>query len=150
MALISAKDQQMLRDLFAERMQQDVTITYFTQRESVLIVPGQECTYCKETRELLGELADLSNKLHLEIKDFVRDEAEARQLGVSRIPAFVLSGQNKGRVRYFGIPAGYEFSTVVEDLLNVSTGAPDLLNTTQQALAGLQQDLHIQVFVTPT
>jgi alkyl hydroperoxide reductase subunit AhpF len=150
MALISPQDQQLLRDLFAERLQGDVTITYFTQRESVLIVPGQECGYCKETREILEELEGLSDKLHLEVKDFIRDEAQARELGISRIPAFVLSGQNKGRVRYLGIPAGYEFSSVVEDLIDVSTGTPDLQESTHQALEGLQQDLHIQVFVTPT
>ncbi|HLZ24212.1 MAG TPA: hypothetical protein VKQ30_19030 [Ktedonobacterales bacterium] len=150
MSLISAKDQQTLRDLFAEHMQHDVTMTYFTQRESVLIVPSQECAYCKETRELLEELRDLSEKVHLDVKDFVRDEAAASQLGLSRIPAFVLSGQNKGKVRYFGIPAGYEFSSVVEDLVDVSTGTPDLLDTTLEAVEGIEQDLHIQVFVTPT
>ncbi len=150
MPLISEKDQQTLRDLFAERLQHDVTITYFTQHDSVLIVPGHECAYCRETREILDELAGLSDKLHLEVKDYVRDEAEARELGVTRIPAFVFSGQNKGHVRYFGIPAGYEFSSVVEDLLDVSTGAPELQDSTRQALDGLKQDLHIQVFVTPT
>lgn len=150
MPLISEKDQQTLRDLFAERLQHDVTITYFTQHDSVLIVPGHECAYCRETREILDELAGLSDKLHLEVKDYVRDEAEARELGVTRIPAFVFSGENKGQVRYFGIPAGYEFSSVVEDLLDVSTGAPELQDSTRQALDGLKQDLHIQVFVTPT
>lgn len=150
MPLISEKDQQTLRDLFAERLQHDVTITYFTQHDSILIVPGHECAYCRETREILNELAGLSDKLHLEVKDFVRDEAEARDLGITRIPAFVFSGQNKGKVRYFGIPAGYEFSSVVEDLLDVSGGAPELLDTTHKALDGLTQDLHIQVFVTPT
>lgn len=150
MALISPEDQQTLRELFAERLEHDVTITYFTQHDSVLIVPGHECGYCRETRELLEELVGLSDKLHLDIKDFVRDEAQARELGITRIPAFVLAGENKGRVRYFGIPAGYEFSSVVEDLLDVSSGTPALLDSTQQALEGLTQDLHIQVFVTPT
>ena len=150
MPLISAKDQQTLRELFAERLQSDVTITYFTQHDSVLIVPGQECSFCKETRELLEEVVELSDKLHLDVKDFVRDEAEATQLGITHLPAFVLSGQNKGRVRYLGIPAGYEFSSVVEDLLDVSSGAPELTEPTRKALDGLQQDLHIQVFVTPT
>src|SRR5690348_9057641 len=105
MALISPEDQATLKTLFERELDQDVTITYFTQRESVLIVPGQECAYCKETRELLEEVTDLSDKLHLVVKDFVRDEQEARNLGITRIPAFVLEGQSKGRVRYFGIPA---------------------------------------------
>jgi glutaredoxin-like protein len=150
MPLISPKDQQTLRDLFEKRLQQEVTVTYFTQHDSVLSVPGNECAYCRETHELLEDLEGLSDKLHLEVKDFVRDEAEAQQLGVERIPAIVLSGQNKGRVRFFGVPAGYEFSTLVEDLFTVSSGEPELKDSTKQALDGLQQDIHIQVFVTPT
>lgn len=153
MAMLSSEDQQTLRDVFEKRLKHDVTITYFGQRESVLIVPGvraHECAYCRQTRELLEEVTDLSEKLHLTVKDFVQDEAEAQQLGVTRIPAFVVSGQNKGSVRYFGIPAGYEFTGLVEDLLDISTGEPDLLDTTMHALDGLEHDLHLQVFVTPT
>ena len=105
MAFISPEDRQTLQTLFTQELQDEVNITYFTQRESVLIVPGQECSYCKETRELLEELTDISDKLHLTVKDFVRDEQEAQSLGITRIPAFILQGHTKGAVRYFGIPA---------------------------------------------
>jgi glutaredoxin-like protein len=149
MSLISPEDQHTLRKLF-EGLESDVTITNFTQRESLLIVPGQECDYCQETRELLEEVTALSEKLHLDTKDFVRDKQVADGLGVTRIPAFVLQGRAKGKVRYFGIPAGYEFSTLIEDILDVSRGTTNLSDTTREALTGVEQDLHIQVFVTPT
>jgi len=147
--MISPEDQQTLQQLF-EGLEGDVTITNFTERESLLIIPGQECDYCKETRELLEEVTALSEKLHLETKDVVHDKREADSLGVTRIPAFVLQGRAKGSVRYFGIPAGYEFSTLIEDLIDVSKGTTDLSDTTRKALATVEQDLHIQVFVTPT
>jgi glutaredoxin-like protein len=150
MAIISPEDRQTLQTLFAQELQDGVNITYFTQRESVLIIPGQECSYCKETRELLEELADISDKLHLTIKDFVRDEQEAQNLGITHIPAFILQGHTKGAVRYFGIPAGYEFSTLIEDLIDVSKGTTNLSDKTREALAEVDQDIHIQVFVTPT
>jgi len=149
MSMISPEDQQTLQKLF-EGLEGDVTITNFTQRESLLIIPGQECDYCKETRELLEEVTALSEKLHLEMRDFVRDKQEADSLGVTRIPAFVLQGRAKGKVRYFGIPAGYEFSTLIEDIIDVSKGTTNLSDTTREALATVDQDLHIQVFVTPT
>ena|SRR5215831_15746844 len=107
-------------------------------------------TFCKETRELLEEVTDTSDKLHLTVKDFVRDEQEAQALGITRIPAFILQGHARGAVRYFGIPAGYEFSTLVEDLIDVSKGTTKLSEKTRQALTTVDQDLHIQVFVTPT
>jgi len=150
MPIISPEDRQTLQTLFAQELQDDVNITYFSQRESVLIVPGQECSSCKETRELLEELTETSDKLHLTIKDFVRDEQEAQGLGITRIPAFILQGHTKGAVRYFGIPAGYEFSTLVEDLIDVSRGTTKLSEKTRETLATVDQDLHIQVFVTPT
>src|SRR2546421_10267718 len=150
MAMISPEDRQTLQTLFAQELQDDVNITYFTQRESVLIVPGQECSSCRETRELLEEVTETSDKLHLTVKDFVRDEQEAQALGITRIPAFILQGHTKGAVRYFGIPAGYEFSTLVEDLIDVSKGTTRLSEKTREILATVDQDLHIQVFVTPT
>jgi glutaredoxin-like protein len=150
MANISPEDRQTLQTLFAQELRDDVNITYFTQRESVLIIPGQECSSCKETRELLEELTETSDKLHLTIKDFLRDEQEAEDLGITRIPAFILQGHAKGAVRYFGIPAGYEFSTLVEDLIDVSKGTTRLSEKTRERLAMVDQDLHIQVFVTLT
>ncbi|HCF86052.1 MAG TPA: hypothetical protein DEV72_12720 [Ktedonobacter sp.] len=76
MAMISPEDRKTLQTLFTQELQDDVNITYFTQHESVLIVPGQECAYCKETRELLEELTGISDKLHLIVKDLVRDKQE--------------------------------------------------------------------------
>jgi alkyl hydroperoxide reductase subunit AhpF len=77
-------------------------------------------------------------------------EQEAQGLGITRIPAFILQGHTRGAVRYFGIPAGYEFSTLVEDLIDVSKGTTKLSERTRESLATVDQDLHIQVFVTPT
>ena len=150
MPMISDKDRQTIRDLFAQKLTDEVTITYFTQHESVLIVPGMECETCKETRELLEELADLSDHIKLVVKDFVADGEEAAAMGIERIPAFVLQGKNKGAVRYVGIPAGYEFATLIEDLIDVSTGEVAVSAKTTEALGQVEQDLRIQVFVTPT
>jgi alkyl hydroperoxide reductase subunit AhpF len=150
MAIISPEDRQTLQTLFAQELQGEVNITSFTQRESVLVIPGQECSTCKETRELLEEVTQTSDKLHLAVKDFLHDEQEAQALGITRIPAFILQGHARGAVRSFGIPAGYEFSTLVEDLIDVSKGTTGLSEKTRESLATVYQDLHIQVFVTPT
>ena len=150
MALIQERDATFIRDHFAKHMTGDVTIVYFTQGESPLSVPGQECMYCSETRELLQELATLNGKIRLDVKDFVTDRALADDLGVERIPAFVLEGAAKGKVRFFGIPSGYEFSTLIEDIVDVSSGHTDLSDKTRSELAALKEDVRIQVFVTPT
>ncbi len=150
MALIGANDRKTLEDLFSQRMQNDVTVTYFTQGESKLFIPGQECELCRETRQILEEVADLSDHIRLEVKDFVRDGELAAEMNVTRIPAIVLQGEEKGEVRFFGIPSGYEFSTLIEDLVDVSGGQTSLSDKTRTALEEVNQPLHIQVFVTPT
>lgn len=149
MPLISEEDRQQLQDLFKD-LENDVTITYFTQHDSPLAVPSQECQYCKDTRDILEEVSDLSGKIRLQVKDFVADEQEAQRLGITHIPAFILQGQAKGNVRFFGIPAGYEFATLIEDIVDVSNGTTELSAQTQKAIQDIDQDVHIKVFVTPT
>jgi glutaredoxin-like protein len=150
MPLIQERDATFIRDHFAKHMTGEVTITLFTQGESPLFVPGLECEYCAETRELLQEVASLSDKVRVDVKDFVTDRAAAAELGIERIPAFVLEGAARGRVRFFGIPSGYEFATLVEDIVDVSRGETDLSEKTKEALANLTEDVRIQVFTTPT
>jgi len=150
MALLSPKDQQAVQTYLQEHLTAPVTIHYFTQHESVLAVPGHECAYCRDTQELLEEVTALSDQLTLVTHDFVAESALAGQYGVDKIPAFILTGAAKGRVRYFGIPAGYEFSTLMEDLVDVARGTTSLSDQTRQRLQGITDPLHLQVFVTPT
>ena len=55
-----------------------------------------------------------------------------------------------GMVRFFGLPSGYEFMTLLEDVVDVSRRATRLSEATRQAVAALPGSLHLQVFVTPT
>lgn len=150
MPMLSKQDSDFLLKHFADNLTGDVTIDYFTQRESRLSIPGQECMYCRETRQLLEEVADLSPKITVNVHDFVVDSRLADDAGITRIPAFTLKGAAKGSVRYFGIPSGYEFATLIEDLIDVSKGTTDLSAQTLAAVAGLKSNIHIQVFTTPT
>lgn len=143
---ISAPTQQRLQTIFAKELQSDITITYFTQDASA----DQECTYCQETHEMLATVTALSDKLHLDVKDFAHDQQEAQHMGITRIPAFIIQGQAKGKVRFFGIPSGHDFSVLIDGIIGVSKGESRLSENTRKALAKIDQDLHIQVFVTPT
>ena len=55
-----------------------------------------------------------------------------------------------GLVRFFGLPSGYEFTTLIEDLVDLSKGSTRLSDATRQAVAELPAPVHLQVFVTPT
>lgn len=150
MPIIPEEDQQYLRDLFDDKLENSVRLRFYTQRTSVLSVPGRECATCQDTHELLEELVALSDKLELDVRDYLVEQQQARGEGINEIPALVLEGQNKGKVRFIGVPAGYEFATLIEDLVDVSRGTTGLEMHSRQALAQLKDPVHIQVFVTPT
>ena len=119
--------------------------------ELVLVTQELECQYCKETNELSTEIAQLSDKISLKILDFVKDKEEVEKLGVDKVPALVINdGKKDFRIRYYGVPSGYEFSTFLEAIKLVSTGELSLSQPTKDYLDSLTDDVHLQVFVTPT
>jgi alkyl hydroperoxide reductase subunit AhpF len=152
MALLRDEDVTQLRELFESELTGDVTLVHFTQKPSKLVVPGAiACPSCKDTVELLGELAATSEHISLEIHDLVAEMPEAREQGVDKIPATVVTGPGaSGRVRIFGLPSGYEFGTLVEDIIDVGGARNDLSEASLEAARDLADDVHIQVFVTPT
>ncbi len=150
MPLISEKDQQALKDRFKRELKSEVTVRLFTQTAIGLTIPGRECPYCEDTQKLLEELTSLSPKLHLDVKSFYSDTQEARDAGIERIPATVISNNGQSNLKFYGIPMGYEFATIVEDLITVSRGVSPLSLETRKKLKRIKDPVHIQVFVTPT
>ena len=131
-------------------LKRDVTIRLFTQSTAAgLLIPGRECRYCPQTEQLYRELAALSPRLHLEVLDFYARPEEAQRYGVERIPCAVFSTDGDGRFRYYGIPLGYEFATVLETIVTLSKGTSPLKVEHRKKLKQVQQDVHVQVFVTP-
>ena len=78
------------------------------------------------------------------------DPDSARTFGITRTPATVVIGAQDYGVRYFGIPGGYEFSTLLDIIIAVSRATPPIAEETREILSRLKNDAHIQVFVTPT
>jgi glutaredoxin-like protein len=149
MALLNPAVQKQVRAVLAE-LKSPVTLAVFTRTGGD--VP---CETCDETRELLEELASLSNgNVRVEAYDLERDAGAARAYNVDKAPAVAVLGGDAGRrdfgIRFFGCPAGYEFGTLIEDIRMASTGVTDLSPGTIETLSRLDAPLHLQVFVTPT
>lgn len=123
-------------------MEKPVTLVSFTQE--------MECQTCRETRQLLEETNELSEALALEVVDFVKGKETADAYGIERIPAIVVRGDRDYGIRFYGIPAGYEYASLLEDILSVSRRDSGLSDESRERLRGVSSPLHIQVFVTPT
>jgi glutaredoxin-like protein len=141
MSLLSEDQKRQVMERFAKNLLNPVTLTVFTQE--------YECNYCKENRELAQDLASATDKIKLEIFDLMKDKEKAAELGVDKVPATVIRGE-KGSVRLFGVPAGYEFSTFLTDIILLSRGETELSPETRKVLATVKTPVHVQVFVTPT
>ena len=145
MSLLNAEIRGQLEQEFA-KLDGPVKLAMFTQ--------ANECQYCKETRQLAEEISALSAKISLEVYDQVADAEVAEQYQIDKIPAIaIVKGGDEPRdygIRLYGIPSGYEFSTLIEDIAMVSSGESGLSDATKTYLAGLTEPLHLQVFVTPT
>ncbi len=113
------------------------------------------CQYCAETKQMLEEITALSDLLTLKVYDIDQDASLAAQYKVDSVPGFVMLGREGSTlldygIRFKGIPAGHEFTSLVNDLLITSTRQSNLNETTIQFLHSLTQPVHLQVFVTPT
>jgi len=141
MALLNEKIRKEVKSMLAD-VSNPVTFKVFTQEF--------ECEYCKETRELIEEVAALSESLSVEVYDFVKDKALADTLGIDKLPAVAIVGAKDYGIRLYGIPAGYEFGSLIEDIKLVSGGDSGLSPETRKMVAGLTKPVKIQVFITPT
>lgn len=135
-----------LKQAFAE-LSNPVQLLFFGSKES--------CDYCAETQQLLTEISEVESRLHLSIHDLNEDAALAAQYRVDKAPMIVIASKNGEKtmdlgVQFAGIPAGYEFSTLINDILLASKGTTGLGAATREFLQTLTKPLHLQVFVTPT
>ncbi|MBE0521641.1 MAG: thioredoxin family protein [Candidatus Methanoperedenaceae archaeon] len=125
-----------------ELLENDVEIIMFTQ--------DHECHFCKETREFVEKIGESSPKIKTTVYDFVNDGDKAKKYGINKIPAIAIIGKNDYGIRYYGVPAGYEFNVFLDDIVDVSKGTTPLPDTIKKKLAGINKPVHIQVFVSPT
>jgi glutaredoxin-like protein len=142
MAFLSGKDKEYVENLL-QNLPKKVKIAYFTQELN--------CDYCADTQQLLSELAELSNgNVELEIYNFQVDKDKVEEYKVDKVPAIAIIGDKDYGIRYYGIPAGYEFSSILEDIQTVAKGESGLSEQSIEKIKEIKRPLRIQVFVTPT
>lgn len=148
MPILSPRDREQVQQRLQRDLRGEVTLELFTTT-SPLVVPGRECPTCPEALELLQEVVALSPRLHLQVYDFYTQAEEARARGVERIPALVFPHNGHSNLKFYGLPVGYEFITLLEAVVAVSRKAGALQARTRRLLRRLDREAHIQVFVTP-
>jgi len=141
MGLLRDTDVEEIRDRL-QPMTSSVKLVHFTQELNL--------EYGREARQLLEELTQISDKLSLETYNFLVDKEKVAEYAVDKVPATVIRNGKDYGLRFFGLPAGYEFAALLDAILAVAEGDSGLLPESREKLAQLTQPLHLQVFTTPT
>jgi len=150
MPFLNDQDAAFVRKRFDQELHDDVTLEFFAPSAGGLTLPGQDGETAEYTRQILTEVAALSPKIHLNVHSLISDREVAERFGIARTPATVIRSDTDFGIRFYGMPAGYEFATLLEVILDVSKAAPSLADSTRDVLGRLKDEAHIQVFVTPT
>ncbi len=141
MAFIQDSDKPEIKRALSE-MKSEVTLSYFTQE--------MDCDYCKDNRELLEELCAIEDRIKLQVFDFKADQEMVSKYKIDKVPATVVENGVGVGIRFYGIPAGYEFSSFLHSIIMVSQGDSNLSPESRQLLKEIDVPVHLQVFVTPT
>ena len=141
MAFLQARDEAVVKKEF-ERIGGPVKLTVFASE-----LGGDNNT---QAVALIREVSALSDQLSVTVLNPHIDREQAAAYGVTESPVVVVEGARDYGIRFLGIPAGYEFSNLIDSIVAVSTGEAGLSEETKTALAGLTEDVTIKVFATPT
>jgi alkyl hydroperoxide reductase subunit AhpF len=141
MAILSPSDAARVREMLAD-LPGPVRLVFFTQTLN--------CETCEPTKQILGELAELSSRITVDEHNFLLERDLAAGFGIDRVPAIAVVGAQDYGIRFLGIPSGYEFMSLLDAIQMVSAGDSGLNEASRAMLAGIESPLALQVFVTPT
>jgi len=146
-AILREKDVKVIKEMFDKEMEDEVKIVFFKTEDET------RCQYCELTKQVLEELASIDPRIALEVKDIDEDKEEVEKYSVEMVPATIIltkDGKDLG-VRFYGIPSGHEFPTLLQTIMVFSKGAkPSLSQDSIERLSEIKEPLRISVFITPT
>jgi alkyl hydroperoxide reductase subunit F len=142
--LFREEDEQRVRELLAE-LERPVELVVMPGPESGPLPGAREVDFAREARRVCEELAALADRLTVRVTE------DTSVVPVERFPAIAVLPEGEDvDIRYYGLPWGYELSSLVGACLDAGRREPPLSEDSRAALARLDRDLALDVFVTPT
>lgn len=133
-------------------MQEQVKMMFITLDAEVsihLFTKDHDCLYCADTQTMVTQIANLSDKVIVIQHKGDIESGKAEEMGVKFTPAIVLHGKGEYKVRFYGIPVGLEFGSLVGGIVAVSTGKTQYAEDLAEDIMSIDKPVHIQVFTTP-
>lgn len=149
MALMDEKTKEQVRRRLAESLDEPVELRLYRRPDTGrLILPGGlGCTTCDAAEELARTLVEAApDKLQLTVVDVSEQPRD-----VEGVPSLTVGRPGEpARITFQGLPAGYEFVTLLDAVERTSSRGNDLSPEIAERLAAIDEDVEVMVFVTPT
>ncbi len=143
MALFRPDEERAVRDLFA-KLEREIELVFVDGPAEGVLLGARDIDIPAETRTLLAGVAELGDRVSFRV-------ADEPELGVERFPAIVVLADGEDtRIRYYGLPWGYELASVVGAVIEAGNPESSLSEESLAVLDALEQDVSLEVFVTPT
>lgn len=140
MSLIGEEDKKYLREEFSKGLIRNVELLYFADK-------NDQSDYNLAMKTLLLELVELNEYLTLTVKD-CSDKEELETEGLELCPAIKVKSVRKGFVNFYGMPAGYEFSSLVEDIIDMGSDKLVLPDDVIEEISEIDYPIDLKVFIT--
>jgi len=132
-----------LKSVVAQRftdMLEPVTLRVFSNKN--------HCLFCNEMISLVNAVGELSDKITVEICDCEENDPKAKKYGIERHPAISVDGEEDYGIRFYGVPAGKEFTTFIESIMLVSSRKSVISPKAKELLEKIDKKVNLKVFVT--
>ncbi len=139
--MLSENEKEALQRKFAG-MTDEVTLVVFADKA----LPGSGLLV-----DFANTMANLGPKIKVDIED-AQDGKNTRMhdLHVERWPVLVVTKGDFSRIRYYGVPLGYELAAILDAFVELSTSRTSLSPRAKSSLATVRRKANIKVFVLTT
>ncbi|MFC2092164.1 thioredoxin family protein [Elusimicrobiota bacterium] len=142
MAFFNEETRKQLLEIF-KNLEKKVSLLFFTEK--------YKCHFCKETYQLYEELTGLTDKISvtsLELKDSIQIAQEYNIMHITPATLILDETGKDTRIRFYGIPSGHEFTSLLETIKLVSTGSLLLKPETIDFIRSADKKIDLKVFVS--
>ena len=140
--LLSEGDRLAIERKFSEFMKDEVTLLLFAEGGSLI---------SRELTDFANTLAKLTNKIVVDAQDSEAGKNQRmKDLHIEHTPCLLVTKGDFTRIRYFGLPAGFEVSPLTDAIAELSGSHTKLSPKAKEALATVRRRANIKIFVLET
>ncbi len=143
MGILSQEDSDYLKKEF-EKITNNIIIEFFSTDNK------DKSEQCDNIREIMAEIMGLTDKISLNEFNVDKDKEKAEKYNIKMAPVLIFNNKNNRNIKFYGVPSGYEFSSLIEDIMDLGTGKIDFDEGIEDKVKAIDKHVNIMVFVTPT